>query len=218
MTFAILMGCFTIIEKQFSEYKTTVQYIVFPIDKVKTPIYRQALYSQIEIEDNLKRCLKIYKRKWNKQSIKRVVQVLSIGEKRYNINHKLILTMMSVESGFKIRGYNDKNKNKSIDYGLTQQNNKYIEKRFVAAAKILDKNKVPYNIKNYYDVSCNVLSGLSYYNIINNAIGTRDEKRFIGAYNVGIYGSKLQKYRKIRDDYYDVFLQRYSQIAANIVY
>jgi len=217
MLFGSLCFALFMTESRFKETKKEITHITVPSTQRERPVYHPPFYTEKQIQHNLEQCLKIYNRKWNKKDIQLATQALYVGEKYYEINHKLILTMIGVESRFKINAFN-KNTNESIDFGLTQQNNEYINERYTKVSAILKKNNLEFNSSNVYDIPSNILAGYMFYNDINQTIGTENPKRFISAYNVGIRGSRLPRYREAKDKYYNAFVHHYSVIASNVSY
>ena len=139
----------------------------------------------------------------NRQLIKRLMY---IGEKEYRIPHQDILAIIFVES-FWNPNVKNHNKNKSIDYGITQTNSYYMKERFQAAANTLDKYHIKYNIKNQYDLSLNIMSAFVTFNDNRNSLNILNEYNYfnqITSYNVGVNGCLKKKY--LADRYYNKFI------------
>lgn len=87
-----------------------------------------------------------------------MMRAVEIGERYYNVDRDIVLAVILIESDFKVNAVNRKTK----DYGLSQQNDKYLLDRYKLVAKILDKERIEYNINNKYDIYLNVLSCFYY--------------------------------------------------------
>jgi hypothetical protein len=136
--------------------------------------------------------LQKYNRKWSWTEKKSLVDALIIGEYIYDIDFKIVLAIIGIESNFKIYAKNQ-NKNNTWDYGLTQQNSKYCKERFSVARKIIQVKKF-----SYYNIKLNILSAFIY---LKN-LGLQD-RNLIMAYNVGKQGIRTKRY--IGEKYYKKF-------------
>ena len=87
-----------------------------------------------------------------------MMRAVEIGERYYNVDRDIVLAVIFIESDFKVNAVNRMTK----DYGLSQQNDKYYLARYKLVSKILDAEKIRYNIDNKYDISLNVLSCFYY--------------------------------------------------------
>lgn len=162
------------------------------------------------IKSNLNLFLIQYDRKWSKTNKNKVVNALYYGEKEFNIDHKIVLSIIAIESRFNItaKGYNSG----SIDYGLTQQNSKYIKQRYEASKKYLDKYNLKYS-DTIFDINQNIFSCYIYLNEIDKSSLVNSFNQMIKAYNVGIKGSTLKDWRQpIADRYYEKFAMNYIRI------
>lgn len=94
-----------------------------------------------------------------------MLRALEIGERYFGIEQEIVLSVLFIESEFKVYAHNT-NDNGTEDYGLSQQNSKYYAERFQAVKRILDKEKIfrsDYN--NPYDIYLNVLSCYYYLDV-----------------------------------------------------
>ena len=82
-----------------------------------------------KINNNVDFSLEYSKRYFSPLQKQLIKDLMYIGEKEYKINHQDILAIIFVESYWNpyVKGYN---KNKSIDYGITQTNSFYMKERF----------------------------------------------------------------------------------------
>ena len=89
-----------------------------------------------------------------------MMRALEIGERYFHIEQEMILVLLFIESDFNVhaKGENED----STDYGLSQQNSKYINERYFVVKKILDKEKIACNLNDNYDIYLNVLSAYYY--------------------------------------------------------
>lgn len=83
-----------------------------------------------------------------------MMRALEIGERYFNTEKDIVLTVIFIESDFNVWAYNEV----TNDYGLSQQNGKYILDRYTAVKKILDKEKIECNINHRFDIYLNVLA------------------------------------------------------------
>ena len=174
-----------------------------------TFIYNPNIIIRSDIKEDLNYFLDKYNRKWSKQTKNRVVNLLFKGQKEFDIDYKIILSIVAIESQFKIRCIG-KNK-KSVDYGLTQQNSKYIKKRYRKAEIYLKKYRIKcYNSK--FDLSKNIFSCFIFLDEIRQHEKIIYFDQWIKAYNVGIRGSTLDSYQKVADRYYKKFRRHYEYI------
>ena len=123
------------------------------------------------------------------------MRAIEIGEKYYNVDRDIVLAVIFVESDFNVNAVNRKTR----DYGLSQQNDKYYLARYKLVAKILDAEKVSYDINNKYDIYLNVLSCFYYLDHCINLKGSRSQgvKKYNGA------GKRADAYlNKFMDVYY----------------
>ena len=87
-----------------------------------------------------------------------MMRAIEIGERYYNVDRDIVLAVIFIESDFKVNAVN----RKTLDYGLSQQNDKYHLARYKLVSKILDAEKIEYDINNKYDIYLNVLSCFYY--------------------------------------------------------
>lgn len=161
------------------------------------------------ISYNLENKLNSFNRHWDKKTKDLAVKTLLAGEIQFNIDHRLVLSIIAVESEFKITAKR-KNRNKTIDYSLTQQNSKSIKYRYKHCEPILMTHKIIYT-NSYYDIPKNIMSCYVYLNDIRSTT-EYDAKMIIMAYNLGIRGATL-KDRQVRgENYFNLVMQEYSRI------
>lgn len=168
----------------------------------------------IKIENNLINAINKHKQNkyWNKRKIKLVIKILLIGEKKYKIKHTNILALISLESYF--NPYAVCRNRTSKDYGLTQQNSRYIKQRYRSASKILKKYKIKYDKKNKFDIALNLMSCILFKVTINKIVNKRGvniySKRIekIVAYNLGLGGARMRTRKKIGLKYYRIYKRR----------
>jgi len=98
-----------------------------------------------------------------------MLRAIEIGERYYNVDRDIVLTVIFIESDFKVNAVNRKTK----DYGLSQQNDKYYRDRYKHVSMILDAEKISYDINNKYDIYLNVLSCFYY---LDHCINLKDSK------------------------------------------
>lgn len=160
------------------------------------------------IEKNIKRGLKSKKKKWSKKNIKTLVNVLNAGEIEFKINHRDILSIIRIESEFKIVVKSKKNTNGTRDYGITQINGPNIRYLYKKAARILAKHGVRYsNRKNKYDLALNTMACICYLDWARHKITVREGfnvMRWIISYNRGVRGSK---HSNSKNKYWNKFLK-----------
>lgn len=134
---------------------------------------------------------------------KKIIKLLKIGERDFGVSHKDILSIMAVESGFKKYSRNT-NKDKSRDYGISQQNGRYIMARYRSASRYLKKYKIRYkSVYDKYDIGLNVMSAILYQ--YDTGKVTKSHRRLISSYNVGRRGYFTN--RKIANRYYSYVMK-----------
>ena len=108
-----------------------------------------------------------------------MMRAIEIGERYFFIDRDIVLTVIFIESDFKVNAVN----RKTLDYGLSQQNDKYHLARYKLVSKILDAEKIRYNINNKYDIYLNVLSCFYYLDHCINLKGSKSQgvKKYNGA-------------------------------------
>lgn len=175
------------------------------------PLYKGKIYSVEKLNVSsialkLNYFLNKYEQKWTKQQKSQAIRALYLGQKEFNIDYKIVMSIIAIESNYNIKAKNKK----SNDYGLTQQNNRYTKQRYLVSKKYLDKYKIKYNIKNKYDVSLNIFSCYLYLKELEQTSNTLYFPHYIGAYNVGYRG--LEKNSSIAYNYYIKFMKEYMSI------
>ena len=100
-----------------------------------------------------------------------MMRAIEIGERYFFIDRDIVLTVIFIESDFKVNAVN----RKTLDYGLSQQNDKYHLARYKLVSKILDAEKIRYNINNKYDIYLNVLSCFYYLDHCINQKGSKSQ-------------------------------------------
>jgi hypothetical protein len=173
------------------------------------------LSSYSVIEKNLNIYLTKYNRKWSKHFKKKVILTLQKGEIEFEINHRDILAIMSIESNFKLKATNSNN-NGTKDYGLCQINGpnyKYLNK---VSERVLNKHSIKYSLYKY-NPSLNIMNCYAYLNWSKRVLKKRkvySTKKLIQSYNVGVNGciSTNKNYKKIRAKYYKKFLKERKRI------
>lgn len=173
---------------------------VYPIKRVAAPSVSRVWL----IHSNLTTMLKKWNRPWSYHFREKIVRVLVVGEKM-GVFHQDILAIISIESWYKIRRPNCKNRNGTCDYGLTQQNSRSVWRRYRRAAPILRRNMISYNPKDIYDPALNVMSAVLYLRDIQRATGRKRGRRYIASYNTGMRGYFL--YPKKAARYYRKWLK-----------
>lgn len=124
-----------------------------------------------------------------------MIRALEIGQKYFAIDKDIVLAVIFIESDFKVKAVNKT----TLDYGLTQQNNRYYLARYKHVKKYLDKEKIDCNIDDKYDIYLNVLSAFYYLDLCIKQKGTITQG--IKKYN-GI-GLNAEKYKnKVVGAYY----------------
>ena len=98
-----------------------------------------------------------------------MMRAIEIGERYYNVDRDIVLAVIFIESDFKVNAVN----RKTLDYGLSQQNDKYYLDRYKLVSIILDAEKISYDINNKYDIYLNVLSCFYY---LDHCINLKDSK------------------------------------------
>jgi len=158
-----------------------------------------------QVRNNIDFFLKKHNRKWSDQNIDKLMTALIIGQQEFNINYKAVLAIISIESNFKINAVG-KNKG-SEDYGLTQQNSLYYEKRYKSAEKYLDEYGIQYT-SSKFDISKNVISCYAFLNELRRSEHTTNLYEIIDAYNKGIRGMKrsncMKYYVKFSKEFFNI--------------
>lgn len=158
-----------------------------------------------QVKNDIDFFLKKHKRKWNEQDIDKLMTALIIGQQEFNINYKAVLAIISIESHFKIQAVGE-NKD-TVDYGLTQQNSLYYEKRYKSAEKYLDKYGILYT-NSKFDIYKNVISCYAFLNELRDSKYTNSLYEIIDAYNKGIRGMKrsncMNYYVKFSKEFFNI--------------
>lgn len=141
------------------------------------------------------------------KELNKMSQIIRIAEQEYVIEPLLLIALISQESHFN-KYATGKNKKKkkivSVDYGLTQQNSKYIKQRFKKASKILDEYGVYYDIDDKYDTALNIMSGAMFLKEIKDSLNRKGQYttfRMLANYNTGKAFPKGRRYRLAREYY-----------------
>jgi len=139
--------------------------------------------------------------RWNSSTLKRVVDVTTLMERRTKINHKDVIAIMIIESDMQIYAWG-KNKDRSTDHGLTQQNSFYIKQRYIAASKVLAEEGIYHDMYNKYDIALNIAACFMYLVDAHKEFGYNAKHAdVIKSYNVGRNGVRLGR----GDRYYEKF-------------
>jgi hypothetical protein len=162
------------------------------------------------IKDDLNYFLNKYNRNWSKQDKEKFINVVYIGSKEFDINPKIIMAIVSVESRYNVKAVGKnirKKKVKSIDYGLCQINSKYIKQRYKATEEYLKANNIKYT-DSKFDIGKNVFSCYMYLRSIHDYSDLIHFQDYITAYNQGVRGAK----RNNDSRYYEKFMREYLSI------
>ncbi len=162
------------------------------------------------IQSNLNLFLFQYNRKWSKHNYYKVIDALYYGEQEFGIDHKIVLSIIAIESRFKINAIG--RNSDSVDYGITQQNSLHIKQRYETSKKYLDKYNLKYS-DTVFDINQNIFSCYMYLNEIDRSSLVNSFNQMIKAYNVGIRGSTLKDWRQSKaNKYYEKFALNYIRI------
>lgn len=162
------------------------------------------------IQSNLNLFLFQYNRKWSKHNYYKVIDALYYGEQEFDIDHKIVLSIIAIESRFKINAIG--RNSDSVDYGITQQNSLHIKQRYEASKKYLDKYNLKYS-DTVFDINQNIFSCYMYLSEIDRSHLVNSFSQMIKAYNVGIRGSTLKDRRQSKANiYYEKFALNYIRI------
>jgi hypothetical protein len=159
-----------------------------------------------EIQEDLNYFLYKYNRNWNYINKKLFVEVVYAGQKEFEIDYKIVMAIIAVESNYKIQA-RGKNK-KSIDYGLCQLNSKYIKQRYKVSEIYLKKNGFRYS-DSIYDIGKNIFACYIYLSDMSDVPELIYFKDYIDAYNKGVRGALRNK---TNDDYYNRFMKEFMEI------
>jgi hypothetical protein len=145
--------------------------------------------------------LDTHNRSWTETQKRQLITALEIGEIETGIPYEFILSIISIESAYKT---NIKSRicNHGCDYGLTQQNERYLASRYKRAQYILSKYDIKKNLYRY-DIMLNVISGFIYTKSIITELNQKGIEtkmsNVAAAYNAGVMGSikyDTTEYRK----------------------
>ena len=100
-----------------------------------------------------------------------MMRALEIGERYFNTEKDIVLSVIFIESDFNVWAYNEV----TNDYGLSQQNGKYILDRYLTVKKILDKEKIECNVNHRFDIYLNVLACYYYLDHCIELKGTKSK-------------------------------------------
>lgn len=186
------------------------------------------------IHKNLERMLHINRGRASKFSVyekARMVDIMyRLGERKYGINHKLMLAIIATESSFnrnakncnrrvKYKTYRWKGKRKrkrivyckSIDYGLGQQNSKFWRERIPAVKRINNKYKFVSKRKlkmSVYNIYANLIASINFTNYCLKYNRRHSVAARIECYNKGLYGARRTKNRR----YYRKIIKNYNRM------
>lgn len=124
-----------------------------------------------------------------------MMRALEIGERYFNTEKDIVLAVIFIESDFNVWAYNEE----TNDYGLSQQNGKYILDRYLTVKIILDKERIECNINHRFDIYLNVLACYYYLDHCIELKGSKSQgiKKYNGT------GKDAEKYMyKVIDTYY----------------
>ena len=161
------------------------------------------------IKDSLNYFLYKYNRKWSIQNKQKCIDVLYCGQQEFNIDYKIIMALISIESRYNITAIGQ-NKN-SKDFGLCQQNSKYINYRYKKVEPILKQYKIKYT-NSKFDIAKNIFSCYMLLRNTNDYYDLILFRDFIASYNVGVRGIKQNHTQQIANKYYERFLKEYLSI------
>ena len=189
-------------------------YLVSPKDPIenatiapKSVVYIESVDRET-IEKNLEIKLKKFNRNWNRFNFKQATDALLAGEEEFNIDHKVVLAIIALESEFKIVVAR-KNTDHTTDFGLTQQNSNYINGRYDRAEEILTRRKIKHS-NSKFDIAKNIIAAYVYLNDIKKESGY-DFQMTIKAYNVGIRGATQEKKQAKANRYFAAFANHYRE-------
>lgn len=160
-----------------------------------TILFISANYPQ-EVKQKESNLLIYAQQKMNIDDYVSTMRAIEIGEKYYNVDRDIVLAVIYIESDFKVNAVNRKTR----DYGLSQQNEKFLIARYKHVSRILDAEKIRYDINNKYDIYLNVLSCFYYLDHCINLKGSKSQgvKKYNGA------GKSAEAYlNKFLSVYYD---------------
>jgi len=165
-----------------------------------------------DIKTDLMFFLKKHKQNWTQANIQKCVDLLYAGEEEFNVEYKIVLAIMSVESQYNIsaigKNYNKKKKLVSTDFGLSQQNSKYYKDRYKAAMPFLDEAGFKYDVNNRFDIGLNIYSCYMYLNDMTDYRDLICFSDYISAYNRGKDGAV----NRSNNEYYNKFMIEYMSI------
>jgi len=190
--------------------------LLFFIPANATIMYNKSIVRKSKytiVNDNLLKALNNKDQNWHYKDIRKLTKVLLVGEKEFKINHKIVLGIISLESGFKKTAHN-KNK-KSVDNGLGQINNKNWNRLSRASIKVLKKYKISY-VNHKYNIALNVMNCFVHLNDNRKELKRKNKltvKTWIQSYNCGVRGTLTPDFVPIqKENYWKVFLFYYRAI------
>ena len=160
------------------------------------------LLEKDKIRTDLTFFLTKYNRKWSQRDKEKCIEVLYCGQQEFRVDHRIVLSIISVESQYNIYAVG-KNR-KSIDSGLCQINSRYIKRRYKAAEPFLKQYKIKYT-NSKFDIGKNIFSCMMYLRDISDYSDLIHFQDYILAYNRGVKGVK----RSNCTIYYEKFMQEY---------
>jgi hypothetical protein len=153
--------------------------------------------TQDDVVYNLKVKLYKYHRTWDPKTINWLASTLLLGQRLYDIDHRIILNICDIESNFDIN-IKHLNLDKTWDWGIVQCNDKN-RNEYIQAEKVLDNNKIWHTYSNdMLDPAIGIMSAYIYLNWSRDKlINQRDfsHKRWIVSYNCGYSGSDPRIHR-----------------------
>lgn len=158
--------------------------------------------------------LQVLGKRWNKEQINKLVTALEVCDAEYGVSPRTMMGIILTESDMTIRAVSGPNWDGSYDYGLVQQNGRYLVERYAAAKKTLDRLGIKYT-NNRYDIMVNVVSGavtIAWFRKELMNKGVHDPDLHLVAYNVGPTGATDPRKEDRRQRYLDRFNNFYAQL------
>lgn len=163
------------------------------------------------ITEDINSALNFHEKRWRNKDIRELAKVLEVGEKECNINYKIMLGIIGLESRFDINA----NNKETHDYGLAQINKPNWNKLSRESKKILNKHKIRYN-NNKYDISLNVMNGIVHLKDNRNELKRKKQFTFVTwvqSYNCGVRGTLTEDFApKRKIEYWNTFVKKYKAI------
>lgn len=173
-------------------------------------VYYLSEIKKFDIRRKIEIGLRDKNRKWSVEKIDRLTDVIFVGWKEYDIPYEMVLTIISIESRYKIHvkswNYED-----NFDYGLTQINSENIKRLSRVSSRVLKKYNIEHDPKNQFDIALNVMNCFSYLDWSRSHLIKKKKfikKRWVQSYNVGIAGLRLKRFKKSRELYWEKYLDK----------